>query len=480
MGLLNFKKNEITHSNIRMTIISTIIFVTNYIFGLFLIKLIFPDKFGLITLIISTIELSALLDGFRFDQLYYNRNSKNTGKELFNYGLLRVFNALLAGIISLVILGIFYHELLFDKKFIFTFFLFIINKGIVGITTVFILEATKKWQRYRYEQISLCFNIVANLTALTLAWFGWQLTALVSKYLIAAILTFAYFLWKNYNLFEISPDRSILKWYITRGIRLFPNNMVMNISTRIDDIFIGYGISQAVLGVYSRAFQFVRLPVEFFSNNFLANNYPLLLKHKDDANRIHQIIEILICACIFFISFFTLNFLSFIHWLIQYYWGEKWSLIFPISLSLIFIPFGKPALDLLQNYMIVTEKYSKVNRVFVIYGIIEIIAITVGFIFFNFWGVAIAQSVALLLGLMILLNSSAISLRILEPILTSCLLILIFLYGAYLHFPYASFWGFITRLLIGNIIVIVYFFTIHRAIIQKLFHYLKHGEWNWD
>lgn len=365
-------------------------------------KWLMPEIFGLIALIISTIDMMGLAEALRFDQLFYNRPEENRGEENFNYLVMRSLTVPIIMVFLIPFYFISHPEK--EAGTIFWVFMafFLFNKLLLGMASLYSLEATKKWKRYRFEGINTAIGIFCSLIALAMAKYGFSYWSLVVKYLLSSILMILYFSWKFPFELKFHFNISICRWYLAKGKQLFLNNMVSLFSGRIDDILIGYGISQSILGVYSKAFHFVRLPIELFSNSMIANNYPLLITHKHNSVKINQLIRIIVDLNVIVIGLIMVNLLLVMYYMIHVFFGTTWEKVYPLSLGLMFLSFGKPFLDVVYNYMLIIENFKIMNRIFIWYGLAEIILIFLGYRFYGYWGVTIAQSLAMMCAMFII------------------------------------------------------------------------------
>ncbi|MBP7460067.1 MAG: oligosaccharide flippase family protein [Candidatus Delongbacteria bacterium] len=477
MGI--FFKHKIITSNYRIILISFIGFALNYLLNLALMRWLMPEIFGLIAVIVSTIDMMSLIDALRFDQLFYNRPEENRGIENFNYLLMRSLNIPLILILSVPFYFISHPDRSVGPIFWVFMALLIFNKFLLIMLSLFSLESTKKWKRYRFEGISTLIGIMGSLVALMMAYCGFSYWSLIVKYMLSSFIIVVYMAWKYPLNLKFRVDWSICRWYLSKGKKLFINNLVSLLSGRLDDLVIGYGISQAILGVYSKAFHFVRLPIELFTNVMLANNYPLLIKHRYNSDKIMQIIKVLVDLNVIVVGAIMVNLLLVLYYLIHVFFGSTWASIYPLSIGLMFLSFGKPFLDVIYNYMIIVEKFRTINLIYIWYGIIELLLIGAGFLFFGYWGVTIAQSLAMMGAILIIHGYTEFSLKLIRNIFGVYGVVLAgFIIINYFNLQPITLHQLIISIACANIMYIIIIYLIMHDGLIKIINILRTGQWN--
>jgi len=357
--------------------------------------------------------------------------------------------------------------------------LLIFNKFLLVVISLFSLESTKKWKRYHFEGINTLIGIVGSLIALVMAYRGFSHWSLIVKYMLSNIIIIAFMSWKYPLDLKFRIDWSICRWYLSKGKKLCINNLVSLLSGRLDDLVIGYGISQAILGVYSKAFHFVRLPIELFTNVMLGNNYPLLIKYRQDSGRIKQIIRVLVDLNVIVVGAIMVNLLLVLYYLIHTFFGSTWANVYPLSIGLMFLSFGKPFLDVVYNYMIIIERFRTINLIFIWYGIIELLLIGAGFLFFGYWGVTIAQSLAMMGAMVIIHGYTEFGLKLIRSIFEVYGVVLAgFLIVNHFNLQPITLLQLIISIACANIMYLIIIYTIMNDGLKKILHILRTGQWN--
>ncbi len=388
----NININSVITSNYKILFITFSNFIINYLMSLFLIKLLAPSDFGIINLINSTLEFFLFMHSFRFDQLYYSRNGFSKEIERFNYIFLRITSILIGFILFLIFHPIIIKQYNVPDNILNIFIIYFFLRTINATATIFVLEQTQQMKRYKFELFNGICAIIGNLFAILLAYYGFGYKSLIAKAIISNILIFiiSYFLFKIKISFSLKLP--IIKWYLKKGMYLFLNNYINIISNKIDDLFIGYGISQKILGLYGRSFQIAILPGMLITDNIIANNYPIFIKYKNDKPKINKIMKLLIDSVIIANSLLLMNILIFLPFLIINFFGLQWENIYYYTIGFIFFSLGGGVIKIIYNYMVAIDKIKDLNKIYISYAIINLLLISAGFFTYKTWGIIIAQN----------------------------------------------------------------------------------------
>lgn len=103
--------------------------------------------------------------------------------------------------------------------------------------------------------------LIPTLVALTLAWQGAELWALLSVDIASVLVTcLLLFGWRPVWRPHLSWSPPIVRYYLSFGGRMFVSGTLWMALDRIDDLWTGFYLGDAALGFYSQAYKFATFP----------------------------------------------------------------------------------------------------------------------------------------------------------------------------------------------------------------------------
>ena len=305
----------------------------------------------------------------------------------------------------------------------------------------------RKLQFDKVTKIDTFAILISCLLAILGAYLGFGVWALIlqnlSRNLIILVLSYRYHPWLPDFRFSYASIQSNLNY----GWHLLGFNLANYSSTNIDQFLIGKYIGANALGIYSKAYELMLIPLKQISTVISSVMFPILSKIQDD----HAQARILYLKGISYIATITfplmLTLMIFSREFVLCFFGEKW--IDLIDLLHIFCPLGMLiSVGTTVGWLYLSQGKSKLMFQWELgAGFLKIISILIG-LNWGMKGIAIAYTT-----LMFLLNpasfwlsGSLIALPLisfyqrLAPILFFAILSasLVFLLKTYLLIPYFS------------------------------------------
>lgn len=300
----------------------------NFVLEIGLIRLLSPREFGLVAMVViftgfarvlRDVGLGAAIVQYQ-DLTEKHRSSVfwvNVGSGLLLTGIFAASSSLIAGFYEAPIL--------------------------IPITVVLALQFSigalsavhrKLFQRsIDFRSLSLveiCSTLLAGGTAIIMAWGGYGVWSLVAKYLVSAIVA-AVALW----IMSSWRPRFLFSWEALRDIWRFSLNLLGQRSLnywlrRLDDLLIGRYLGSDPLGVYTRAYKVMLVPLKSVSRVIGRVMFPALSSIQNDIPRIRRT-YLRMTGAIALITFpLTLGLLATVESFVIGVFGEQWSSMIPI------------------------------------------------------------------------------------------------------------------------------------------------------
>ena len=329
-----------------------------------LARILTPDDFGVIGLLIIFIELSkVILDSGISKTLIRQKNLNN-----LDYSSVFYFN---------IILGlILYSVLFFLSPYISEFYqvsdltnysryLFII----ILINSFSIVPEANIIKKINFKVLAkrtIIANTIAGLTAIYLAYNGYGVWALIYQVLIAAtirtILVLKFSDWYPSFEFSMSSVRSIFEF--SKNIlfaRIFDS-----IVSNLQGLLIGKYYTTTQLGYYSQADRISRISYESLTRVVSNVSYPSLSLMQDDNDKLKKSYKKIIRIAVLIVFPLMLGLLSISNNLIPFILGEKW--IPSINYFMLLCIFGAifPLYSINQNIFLIkgnSKLYFRISNI---------------------------------------------------------------------------------------------------------------------
>ena len=260
--------------------------IIQFIIGLILARLLVPEDYGLIGMLLVFISVAQVFvdGGFSAALIRKSDPSEEDYSTVFWFNLVvALFIYLIVFFCSPLIAG-FYSEPLLSSLAKITGLNIILNAfGIIQKTIL-----AKKLDFKSQAKINVFGILVSGVVGVTCALNGFGVWALVLQNLVKNTFTNIWFWlqssWRPKVIFSERSFRNLFGF----GSKLLASNLINAISENLFTIIIGKLYNAKSLGFYSKANQFQKLPVSGIYGAISAVTYPVLSELKDDKERIRK------------------------------------------------------------------------------------------------------------------------------------------------------------------------------------------------
>ncbi|WLW67011.1 lipopolysaccharide biosynthesis protein [Psychrobacter sp. van23A] len=254
--------------------------IINFVVQVILARLLMPEMFGLIAMVIIFISIGrALMDGGMTSSLIRTKNP-----DQLDYSTVFVTNI----IVSFIIYGVVY----FSAPYIADFYnqniltdivrLFALTFVIQALVAVHVAKLTKEMNFKLQMKLEIPATIISAIVGVTMAYKGYGVWSLVWLNLIRAIaFTVQYWLFVDWRP-SLVFDKNRFKYHFHFGYKLTLSSLLNTIYNDAYRIVIGRFFSPASVGFFNQAETMRLFPVNQISSVVGKVTYPLFSKINDD------------------------------------------------------------------------------------------------------------------------------------------------------------------------------------------------------
>lgn len=299
-----------------------------FIIQIVLARLLMPEDFGLLTMVIVFIGIGTSIMESGFGQSLIR--TKNLTEA--DYSSVFYLNIMMATAVYILIYFIAPFVSKFYNESSLTFILrilalvIILKSFVVVQQTIMTINLDFKNQMI----VNLISTIIGGCAATIMAFKGFGVWALVFMQLISnslMVLLFWYFgKWKPKRTFDFER----IKYHYNFGYKLMLNTFVNSIFNYIFDIIIGKFYSSSILGFYNRASTFQKFPTILLGRSINRVTYPMFSKLTDSKiqmkkalKRINKLVVYVYAPVMFFLIYNA-------NQIILILLTEKWLQVVPI------------------------------------------------------------------------------------------------------------------------------------------------------
>lgn len=292
------------------------------IFGIFLARILSPQEFGLIGMIIIFISIAQVFVDSGLSQSLIRKQDCTT----LDYSTIFWVN-LIIGIVSYLIIWIAapYIASFYGKPELVS--LTRVTSLAILIGAVTIIQQTKLTKEIDFKTLTASSTIgtfVSGVASLLLAWYGFGVWSLVWRTIINQVVRSA-ILW-NHNRWwpKIYLSKIILKEHFAFSSNILFLSIVAALYKNFSNLIIGKNYSDKVLGYYTNADQYSLMPSSTISNVTNKVSYPVLSEMQNDDVKLKVSIHKLITT-VMYISFVVMfGLVAVAKPLFVVVLGEKW------------------------------------------------------------------------------------------------------------------------------------------------------------
>ncbi|MBW3127674.1 lipopolysaccharide biosynthesis protein [Hymenobacter profundi] len=356
-----------------------------------LARLLLPEDYGLVAMVSSVTGFIIIFKDLGLSSAIIQREEL-TQSEVSSVFWVNVFISFLIALVVAVLapaIASFYHE----QR--------LLNITLVAALTIFIAglslqhNALLKRQMY-FNSLALLQLVTVGLNLLIgvlLAWLGFGYWALVMQGLVlAALQTIALWIlcdWRPDLTFKKSETGSFLKF----GAGITGFDVVNHFSRNMDNVFIGRFVGSVALGLYSKAYQLLMLPITQLRNPLNSVAIPALSSLQSDKEKYRSFYF----RYLFILAFFSMPMIVYLgvfsNELILLILGEQWADAGPIFQVLAISAFIQPVASTPSLVLITTGSVKKYFVIGVINAFFMVAGFAIGVFLDGVRGVAIAQGI---------------------------------------------------------------------------------------
>ena len=350
-----------------------------FIISIFLARILTPEEFGLIGMVMVFVTFSVVLMDVGLGSALIQRQEVHNR----DYSSVLILNAVMGGILMLGmfflsdIIGDFYQNHSIPSLCKALSVIFLINSlGIIPKT-----KLTKELKFKKLAQVSFGASIVSGVVGIIMAFNGFGVWSLVAQIILSSLLNVT-FLWVSINWFPgWTFSWSNVKSLWGFGFNIFLSSFLNNVLTKLDILLIGKLFSPAQLGYYTRAQSVTTLMNSLSGKSTMRVFFPAMSEIQHDKKRLNVIYEkgLRIISCLAF-SLIGVLFLTADSWFILIF-STKWNASVPFLKIMLLRSFVPPLSSLSVNVLKATGKSRQFLHSELIKKSLYFLAIAIGFNF---------------------------------------------------------------------------------------------------
>lgn len=356
-----------------------------------LARLLVPEDYGLIAMVSSVTGFVTIFKDLGLSAAVIQKD-KITQSELssvFWVNVLICFGiALVIALLSPALVH-FYDE----GRLLYITLLFALNIFIVGFSLQHSALLRRQMQFNKLALIQIGCVIINILVGITLAWLGFGYWTLVIQGLVFALLeTIA--LW---TICDWRPDfllnKSKVASYLRFGAGITGFDVVNHFSRNMDNVFVGKFVGSVALGLYSKAYQLLMLPITQLRNPLNSVALPALSSLQNQGEKFRDFYT----KYLFILAFFSMPVVVYLgvfaDELIFIILGDQWVEAGPLFQILAMAAFIQPVVSTTGLILITTGEVKRYFNIGLINAIFMVSGFGIGVYLGGVRGVAITNVV---------------------------------------------------------------------------------------
>ena len=306
--------------------------VIQFVLNVIMARLLLPEHYGVIALIMVFITISQIfIDGGFATTLIQDK--KKTERD---YSTVFTFNI----VISCICYAILFFAAPLISRFYnndITIYLRVQSIGLIiySLSAIHRVRMTVAVDFKSIAKVTLTAALLSGCIGIFMAYNGFGVWALVGQYLSSAIITTVLFTifqkWKPICFFDVQSFKRLFPF----GIKLLAASLIDRIYANLYPILVGKFYTSKDLGYYARAEQFAFLPAGTLTDVFMRVTYPVMSTLDDDSSLVSVYRKFIsLSSYVFFPVLLALAVLA--KPLILILLTDKWQVIIPLLQILCF------------------------------------------------------------------------------------------------------------------------------------------------
>ncbi|RPH22347.1 MAG: lipopolysaccharide biosynthesis protein [Alteromonadaceae bacterium TMED7] len=294
----------------------------NFIIGVFIARLLTPDDFGLVAMVLVFVSFSQLFADLGFAAALIQRE-KIENIHYISCFWLNVFIGLILSVTMFLAsdwVARFYErtELLGISQSLSILFL------IVSASSVPRAKLVRNLNHKNIGIIEIVSNLTAGISAILLALNGFSYWSLVFQLILLNVMRLVLIFYISNMPFAFLFSFSELKKLLSFSSTVFTTKLIREGTSQLDKLLVGKYIDSATLGLYSKAYSLMLFPIQNISRVITNVMFPTFSKIQKDPDRVGSIF----LKCIGCISLLTspilLGIATVAPHLIEVIFGKQW------------------------------------------------------------------------------------------------------------------------------------------------------------
>ncbi|WP_170265155.1 lipopolysaccharide biosynthesis protein [Salibacter halophilus] len=354
-----------------------------FIIGVLLMRFLSPKEFGLLAMVTVFSSFLNIFQDFGLTSSLIQKKNIKDGDQQVIFWVMLVISIILAGVLFLSsgFLADFYEEPEVSKIAKVLSATFII--GVFGSVNSAVLR-----RNMRFKEISLFRSLsvsISGIIAVYLAYKGFGVWSLVSQNIINISLFSVLISFKGDFKPKLMFKKDTLKEHLSFGIPLFGSRSLNYFSKNTDKLLIGKFLTKSDLGIYTRAFNLLYLPVHKVGLVFTGVLFSAFSKMKSDSSKISGIYLNITKLIIYGLAPFLILLQVYTRDIVVKLFGIEWVgivLLVKVFIWLIFFH----VLTLLRSNICLSQGHSRLEFHYSFFGaVLDLIAVGTGIAFGIEW-----------------------------------------------------------------------------------------------
>lgn len=352
-------------------------------------RLLLPEDYGLIAMVSSIIGFVTIFKDLGLSSAVIQKD-KLTQTEVSSVFWTNIIISLcIALIIALIapIIAYFYHE----SRLLKITLLLALDIFIVGLALQHHALLKRQMRFNALTSLQLATVTLSLLSSILFAWLGFGYWALVIQSFVLSISqTIALWLlcdWRPDFIFS----KSSVKFFLKFGAGITGFDVVNHFSRNMDNVFIGKFVGSVALGLYSKAYQLLMLPITQLRNPLNAVALPVLSSLKDNENRYRSFYSQYLFVLAFFSMPIIIYLVVFANEIIEIILGKQWVQAAPLFQLLGVVAFIQPVLSTTGLILITTGRVNRYFKIGLIGAVFNVSGFGIGVLLDGVRGVIFAQ-----------------------------------------------------------------------------------------
>lgn len=362
--------------------------LSKFIVGILLMRMLGPDAFGIIGMVLVFTGLGNVVLEFGFAEALIQQKKVNH-TDWSSIFWVNIGAGLLLGLSMFFLAPIiadFYEEpsIIPITRALSAIFLF------QSLTIIQRTRLTKELKFKSLAQVDIAGFIGSGILAVIAAFSGLGVWSLVIQHLSRSMICGTYLFWLGKwtpsRIFSMESVRKAAGFSILMVLKRVLGHIAMN----IDSMLIGKVLGKELLGLYNRAFFFMTLPVNSITNVIARVLFPSLSSIQDDLDEVRKVFKSMLAIVCFVVFPLMMGIFLLADPLVFLVFGKLWEPMIPFLRAFSILGMAATLTRLTYIPIMSLGRKDLLSKVVFIEKPLSIIAILIG-LYWGIWGIIIAK-----------------------------------------------------------------------------------------